>query len=136
MRLKKGIFAVAFSLFTAAVASVSYGQSSQGDLCKKMWDNFQGMRAMTGLSAANDENFGKFSSCAKSIVADTNASNEKFAADKNYKVLNGEVLYHSSEIDKAAGNKDLEEIQVQFRRLTIACRNCHKIYRSELKLVP
>ena len=91
---------------------------------------------MTGLSAASDEQFGKFSGYAKSITADTNTSTEKFASDKNYKVLNGEVLYHSGEIDKAAGNKDLEEIQVQFRRLTIACRNCHKIYKSELKLVP
>ncbi len=136
MSLKKGIIAGTITLFIAAVSSVSYGQASQGELCKKMWDNFQGMRAMTGLSAADDAQFGKFGEYAKSITADTNASTEKFASDKNYKVLNGEVLYHSGEIDKAAGNKDLEEIQVQFRRLTIACRNCHKIYKSELKLVP
>jgi len=136
MRLRKGIIAGTITLFIAAVSSVSYGQAGQGELCKKMWDNFQGMRAMTGLSAASDEQFGKFSGFAKAIVADTNTSTEKFASDKNYKVLNGEVLYHSTEIDKASGNKDLEEIQVQFRRLTIACRNCHKIYKSELKLVP
>ncbi len=136
MSLRKGIIAGTITLFIAAVSSVSYGQASQGELCKKMWDNFQGMRAMTGLSAASDEQFGKFSSFAKAIIADTNTSTEKFASDKNYKVLNGEVLYHSTEIDKASGNKDLEEIQVQFRRLTIACRNCHKIYKSELKLVP
>lgn len=136
MRLKKGIFAGTITLFIAAVSSVSYGQASQGDLCKKMWDNFQGMRAMTGLSAADDSQFAKFSECAKAISADTETSKSKFATDKNYNVLNDEVLYHSSEIDKAASNKDLEEIQVQFRRLTIACRNCHKIYRSELKLVP
>jgi cytochrome c556 len=136
MRLKNGIFAGAVTLFIAAMSSVSYGQASQGELCKKMWDNFQGMRAMTGLSAASDENFGKFSTCAKAIIADTETSKTKFATDKNYNVLNDEVIYHASEIDKAATNKDLEEIQVQFRRLTIACRNCHKIYRSELKLVP
>ncbi|MFN3533549.1 MAG: cytochrome c [Candidatus Brocadia sp.] len=136
MRIKKGIFAGSIALFIAAISSVSYGQASQGELCKKMWDNFQGMRAMTGLSAATDENFGKFSACAKAIIADTETSKSKFATDKNYNVLNDEVLYHASEIDKAASNKDLEEIQVQFRRLTIACRNCHKIYRSELKLVP
>jgi len=136
MSLRKGIIAGTITLFIAAVSSVSYGQAGQGELCKKMWDNFQGMRAMTGLSAASDEQFGKFAGFAKSIIADTNTSTEKFASDKNYKVLNGEVLYHSTEIDKAAGSKDLEEIQVQFRRLTIACRNCHKIYKSELKLVP
>lgn len=101
-----------------------------------MWDNFQTMRAMTGLSAADDSQFAKFSAAAKAINADTETSKGKFATDKNYNVLNDEVLYHSTEIDKAASNKDLEEIQVQFRRLTIACRNCHKIYRSELKLVP
>lgn len=136
MRLKKFVFAGVFSLFIAATSSVSYGQAAQGDLCKKMWDNFQGMRAMTGLSAADDGQFNKFSDCANSIVTDTKTSSEKFASDKNYKVLNDEVLYHSTELGKAAKNKDLEEIQVQFRRLTIACRNCHKIYRSELKLVP
>ena len=136
MSLKKGIIAGTITLFIAAVSSVSYGQASQGELCKKMWDNFQGMRAMTGLSQASDDQFSKFSGFAKAIVADTKTSSEKFANDKNYKVLNDEVLYHSTEIDKASGKKDLEEIQVQFRRLTIACRNCHKIYKSELKLVP
>lgn len=136
MRLKKGIFAGTFTLFIAAVSSVSYGQASQGELCKKMWDNFQTMRAMTGLSAADESNFASFAKAAKEITADTETSKSKFATDKNYNVLNDEVLYHSNEIDKAATNKDLEEIQVQFRRLTIACRNCHKIYRSELKLVP
>ncbi|TVM03063.1 MAG: hypothetical protein CV087_07040 [Candidatus Brocadia sp. WS118] len=136
MRLKKGIFAGTITLFIAAVSSVSYGQASQGELCKKMWDNFQAMRAMTGLSAADEGNFAKFSAAAKAITADTETSKGKFATDKNYNVLNDEVLYHSNEIDKASTNKDLEEIQVQFRRLTIACRNCHKIYRSELKLVP
>jgi len=136
MSLKKGIIAGTITLFIAAVSSVSYGQASQGELCKKMWDNFQGMRAMTGLSQASDDQFSKFSGFAKAIVADTKTSSEKFSSDKNYKVLNDEVLYHSTEIDKASGNKDLEEIQVQFRRLTIACRNCHKIYKSELKLVP
>ena len=136
MSLKKGLIAGTITLFIAAVSSVSYGQASQGELCKKMWDNFQGMRAMTGLSQASDDQFSKFSGFAKAIVADTKTSSEKFSSDKNYKVLNDEVLYHSTEIDKASGNKDLEEIQVQFRRLTIACRNCHKIYKSELKLVP
>jgi len=136
MSLRKGIIAGTITLFIAAVSSVSYGQASQGELCKKMWDNFQGMRAMTGLSQASDDQFSKFSGFAKAIVADTKTSSEKFSSDKNYKVLNDEVLYHSTEIDKASGNKDLEEIQVQFRRLTIACRNCHKIYKSELKLVP
>ncbi len=136
MRLKKGIFAGTFTLFIAAVSSVSYGQASQGELCKKMWDNFQTMRAMTGLSAANEGDFANFAKAAKEITADTETSKSKFATDKNYNVLNDEVLYHSNEIDKASTNKDLEEIQVQFRRLTIACRNCHKIYRSELKLVP
>ncbi|OQD46717.1 hypothetical protein BIY37_01520 [Candidatus Brocadia sapporoensis] len=136
MRLKKGIFAGTITLFVAAMSSVSYGQASQAELCKKMWDDFQAMRAMTGLSAADDSNFGKFSAAAKAITADTEISKSKFATDKNYNVLNDEVIYHSNEIDKAAANKDLEEIQVQFRRLTIACRNCHKIYRSELKLVP
>ncbi|MCF6155550.1 MAG: hypothetical protein E3K36_09920 [Candidatus Brocadia sp.] len=136
MRLKKGIFAGTITLFIAAVSSVSFGQESQGELCKKMWDNFQTMRAMTGLSTADESQFAKFSEAAKAINADTEISKSKFATDKNYNVLNDEVLYHSTEIDKAAANKDLEEIQVQFRRLTIACRNCHKIYRSELKLVP
>ena len=136
MRLKKCIFAGTFTLFIAAISSVSYGQASQGDLYKKMWDSFQGMRAMTGLAAADASQFGKFSDCSKTIISETKTSSEKFAADKNYKVLNEEVLYHSTELDKAATNKDLEEIQVQFRRLTIACRNCHKIYKSELKLVP
>ena len=136
MRLKKGIFAGVVTLFIAAATSVSYGQTSQGELCKKMWDSFQGMRAMTGLSQATDENFAKFSDCAKTIVSECETSKGKFASDKNYLVLNDEVIYHSSELGKAAGNKDLEEIQVQFRRLTIACRNCHKIYKSELKLVP
>ena len=136
MSLKKCIIAGTITFFIAAVSSVSYGQASQGELCKKMWDNFQGMRAMTGLSQASDDQFSKFSGFAKAIVADTKTSSEKFSSDKNYKVLNDEVLYHSTEIDKASGNKDLEEIQVQFRRLTIACRNCHKIYKSELKLVP
>ena len=136
MSLKKCIFAGTFTLFIVAVSSVSYGQTSQGELCKKMWDNFQTMRAMTGLSAADESNFAKFATAAKSINADTESSKSKLATDKNYNVLNDEVLYHSTEIDKASTNKDLEEIQVQFRRLTIACRNCHKIYRSELKLVP
>ena len=136
MRLKKAVFAGIVGLFIASATSVSYGQASQGDLCKKMWDNFQGIRAMTGLSQATDEQFAKFATCSKAIVADTEVSKSKFATDKNYNVLNDEVVYHSSELDKAAANKDLEEIQVQFRRLTIACRNCHKIYKSELKLVP
>lgn len=136
MRLKKGIFAVTVTMFIAAVSSVSYGQASQGEICKKMWDNFQGMRAMTGLSQADDSQFGKFADFSKAIVADAKASAEKFASDKNYKVLSEEAVYHSSEITKASGNKDLEEIQVQFRRLTIACRNCHKIYKSERNLVP
>lgn len=136
MSLKKGIFAGTFILFIAAVSSVSYGQATQGEVCKKMWDNFQTMRAMTGLAAANESEFGKFAKAAKDIIADTEISKSKFASDKNYNVLNDEVLYHANEIDKASTDKDLEEIQVQFRRLTIACRNCHKIYRSELKLVP
>ncbi len=136
MRLKKGIFAVTVTMFIAAVSSVSYGQANQGEICKKMWDNFQGMRAMTGLSQADDSQFGKFAEFSKAIVADAKASAEKFASDKNYKVLSEEAVYHSSEIVKASGNKDLEEIQVQFRRLTIACRNCHKIYKSERNLVP
>ncbi len=136
MRLKKSIFAGTITLFIAAMSSVSYGQASQGEVCKKMWDNFQAMRAMTGLSAATDSDFAKFSQAAKAINADIEISKSKFATDKNYNVLNDEVLYHSTEMDKAASSKDLEEIQVQFRRLTIACRNCHKIYRSEQKLVP
>jgi len=136
MRLKKGIFAVTVTMFIAAVSSVSYGQASQGELCKKMWDNFQGMRAMTGLSQADDSQFAKFADFSKAVVADAKASAEKFATDKNYKVLSEEAVYHSSEIVKASANKDLEEIQVQFRRLTIACRNCHKIYKSERNLVP
>lgn len=136
MRFKKFIFAGTFTLFAAAMSSVSYGQANQGELCKKMWDNFQGMRAMTGLSEADASQFAKFSEFSKAIVADSKISIEKFSVDKNYTVINQEVIYHSSEIDKACTNKDLEEIQVQFRRLTIACRNCHKIYRSELKLVP
>ena len=102
---KKGIITGTITLFIAAVSSVSYGQASQGELCKKMWDNFQGMRAMTGLSQASDEQFSKFSGFAKAIIADTKASSEKFANDKNYKVLNDEVLYHSTEIDKASGKK-------------------------------
>ena len=112
MSLKKGIFAGTFTLFIAAVSSVSYGQTSQGELCKKMWDNFQTMRAMTGLSAADESNFAKFATAAKSINADTESSKSKFATDKNYNVLNDEVLYHSTEIDKASTNKDLEEIQL------------------------
>ena len=35
MSLKKGIIAGTITLFIAAVSSVSYGQASQGDLCKK-----------------------------------------------------------------------------------------------------
>ncbi len=136
MRLKKGIFAGTVAMFIAAVSSVSYAEVTQSELCKKMWDSFQGMRAMTGLSAASDEQFGKFSQYAKEIVDQTNTSNGSVAQDKNYVVLNEETIYHANQIGEAATNKDLEEIQVQFRRLTIACRNCHKIYKSELKLVP
>ncbi|GAB63548.1 MAG: hypothetical protein DWB56_12400 [Candidatus Jettenia sp.] len=135
MRLKKSIFAGTVALFVTAMASVSYGQT-QSELCKKMWDNFQGMRAMTGLSAADDAQFAKFTEHAKSISSDSKTSMDSISPDKNYKVLNEEAIYHANEIEKAASNKDLEEIQVQFRRLTIACRNCHKIYKSELKLVP
>ncbi len=136
MRLKKGLFAGTVALFIASVSSISYGEVTQSDLCKKMWDSFQGMRAMTGLSQASDEQFGKFSQYAKEIVDQTKASTESVANDKNYVVLNEETIYHADQIGEAATNKDLEEIQVQFRRLTIACRNCHKIYKSELKLVP
>ena len=106
MRLKKGIFAGTVTLFIAAMSSVSYG-ASQGELCKKMWDNFQTMRAMTGLSAADEGNFAKFSAAAKAITADTETSKKDCATDKNYNVLNDEVLYHSNEIDKASTNKDL-----------------------------
>lgn len=134
MSLKKNIFVGTVALFVAGMASVSYG--GQSDLCKKMWDNFQGMRAMTGLSAADDAQFAKFSDYAKQVVADSKTSSDTVKEDKNYIVLNAETIYHADKIDKAAEGKDLEEIQVQFRRLTIACRNCHKIYKSELKLVP
>lgn len=136
MRLKKGFLAGTVALFIASVSSVSYAEVTQSELCKKMWDSFQGMRAMTGLSQATDENFGKFSQYAKEIVDQTKTSTESVASDKNYVVLNEETIYHAQQIGEAATNKDLEEIQVQFRRLTIACRNCHKIYKSELKLVP
>lgn len=135
MRLKKGIFAGTVALFVTAMASVSYGQT-QSELCKKMWDSFQGMRAMTGLAEADDAQFGKFTEYAKTIASDSKISMDSISSDKNYKVLNEEAIYHANEIEKAASIKDLEEIQVQFRRLTIACRNCHKIYKSELKLVP
>lgn len=136
MRLKKWFFAGTVTLFIASVSSISYGETTQSELCKKMWDSFQGMRAMTGLAEASDEQFGKFSKFSKEITEQTNTSLASVAPDMNYKVLDEEVLYHSNQIDEAAANKDLEEIQVQFRRLTIACRNCHKIYKSELKLVP
>ncbi|MGQ3685345.1 MAG: cytochrome c [Candidatus Loosdrechtia sp.] len=135
MRLKTGILAGTTALFVTAMASISYGQT-QGELCKKMWDSFQGMRAMTGLAVAEDSDFAKFAECAKVINAETAISLEKISPDKNYKVLNEEVIYHATEIEKASADKDLEEIQVQFRRLTIACRNCHKIYKSEMNLVP
>jgi cytochrome c556 len=135
MRLKTGILAGTAVLFVTAITSISYGET-QSELCKKMWGSFQGMRAMTGLMTADDSDFAKFSECAKVINTETETSIEKVSPDKNYKVLNEEVLYHAAEIEKAAAGKDLEEIQVQFRRLTIACRNCHKIYKSEMNLVP
>lgn len=135
MRLRTGIFAGTVALFVTAMASVSHAET-QSDLCKKMWPNFQGMRAMTGLAVADDAQFAKFSECAKAIAADCKISFDSISPDKNYKILNEEAIYHANEIDKAAQNKDLEEIQVQFRRLTIACRNCHKIYKSEMNLVP
>lgn len=135
MRLKTGILAGTAALFVTAMASISYGQT-QSELCKKMWDSFQGMRAMTGLMTADDSDFAKFSECVKVIKAESTTSLENVSPDKNYQVLNEEVLYHATEIEKATADKDLEEIQVQFRRLTIACRNCHKIYKSEMNLVP
>ncbi|MCF6156974.1 MAG: hypothetical protein E3K32_00050 [wastewater metagenome] len=136
MMLKTGIFAGAVALVLTAMVSVSHAEVTQKELCKNMWDSFQGMRKMTGLMEATDEQFSMFSDYSKKIADDTKKSTEGVAKDKNYKVLNEEVLYHVDQIDKAATNKDLEEIQVQFRRLTIACRNCHKIYKSEMKLVP
>lgn len=135
MSLKKGILAGAFALIVVGMSSVSYADA-QGDICKKMWDSFQGMRKMTGLSEADASQFGKFSEFSKQILSETKVSSDTIKEDKNYYVLNGEVTYHADQIDKAASSQDLEEIQVQFRRLTIACRNCHKIYRSELNLVP
>lgn len=137
MMLRKGIFAGIVAAFIATASSVSYG-ATQSDLCKKMWDSFQGMRKLTGLMTATDKQFSDISKFASDIAEKSNISIKEIAPgkDKNYQVLNEEVIYHANQIDKASKNKDLEEFQVQFRRLTIACRNCHKIYETEKRLVP
>jgi len=135
MKLRKGILAGTLALVVAGVASVSYGATQQ-DLCKNMWGPFQELRKVTGLMDSTQMDGAKTAAQGKAILADATTSRDSVQVDENYKVLNGEVIYHANGIVAGGEAGDLEEIQVQFRRLTIACRNCHKIYRSELRLVP
>ncbi|MBM4053941.1 MAG: cytochrome c [Planctomycetes bacterium] len=135
MKLKKGILAGICAMVVSGVASVGYSATQQ-EICKGMWDPFQSMRAITGLMDLNSDQCSQVSKDAQVILAGAKDSHDNILVDKNYKVLNDEVTYHAANIDSAAKENDLEEIQVQFRRMTIACRNCHKIYKSEQRLVP
>ncbi|MCF6149248.1 MAG: cytochrome c [Candidatus Kuenenia sp.] len=135
MKLKKGILAGICAMVVSGVASVGYSATQQ-EICKNMWDPFQSMRAVTGLMDLTAEQSAQVSKDAAVILAGAKDSHDSISVDKNYKVLNDEVTYHAANIDAAAKASDLEEIQVQFRRMTIACRNCHKIYKSEQRLVP
>ncbi|MDR4507470.1 MAG: cytochrome c [Candidatus Brocadiaceae bacterium] len=135
MKLKNGIIAGTLALVVAGVASVSYGATQQ-ELCKKMWGPFQELRKVTGLMESGQMDGAKTAAQGKAILEDATTSRDSVAVDENYKVLNGEVIFHAEGIVKGGEAGDLEEIQVQFRRLTIACRNCHKIYQSERRLVP
>jgi len=135
MKLKKGILAGMCALLVTGLASVSYG-ATQKEICEKMWDSFQGLRKYSGLMVLNDEQRKNSKKYAKALISGATDSLNAIKVDKNYEVLNKEVIYHAKKIDKAADANDLEEIQVQFRRLTIGCRNCHKIYETQKRLVP
>lgn len=135
MKLKKGILAGICAMVISGVASIGYGATQQ-ELCKNMWDPFQSMRAVTGLMELTPEQCTQLSKDAAAVLAGAKESHDSISVDKNYKVLNDEVTYHAANIDAASKANDLEEVQVQFRRMTIACRNCHKIYKSEQRLVP
>nr|6R6N_A Chain A, Small soluble cyt c [Candidatus Kuenenia stuttgartiensis] len=110
--------------------------ATQQEIMKNMWDPFQSMRAVTGLMELTSGQCTQLSKDAAAILAGVKESHDSISVDKNYKVLNDEVAYHAANIDAAAKANDLEEVQVQFRRMTIACRNCHKIYKTEQRLVP
>ena len=122
----------------AIAATISYGAdfASVKELCSNQWNNFQTVRSMSGLTQPTDEQFSTFNKAAQAIVDAETVRQNKFNADKNYHNISTEVAFHSSEIVKAAQAKDQEEIQVQYRWLTISCKNCHRMYRTDEKLSP
>ncbi len=132
---------IAGTIVAAGVAiatTVAYGAdfASVKELCSNQWNNFQVIRSMAGLTAPTDEQFVTYNKSAQAVVDGETARQAKFNADKNYHNVSAEVAFHAGEIVKAAQAKDQEEIQVQYRWLTISCKNCHRMYRTDEKLSP
>lgn len=132
---------IAGTLFAAGIAiatTVAYGAdfASENDLCASQWKNFQVIRSQSGLIGLTDEQFSNYENAAQSIVDAEAVRQSKFNVDKNYTYISGEVTFHANEIVKAAKIKDQEEIQVQYRWLTISCKNCHRMYRTDERLSP
>lgn len=119
------------------MTTVAYADfASVKELCSSQWSNFQVIRSMSGLTAPTDEQFSMFNKAAQSIVDAETVRQNKFNVDKNYRNVSTEVAFHAGETVKAAQVKDQEEIQVQYRWLTISCKNCHRMYRTDEKLAP
>lgn len=139
MRRLKAFIAGTIAAASVAIATtVAYGDfATEKDLCASQWEHFQLIRSQAGLIELSDEQFSKYKTAAQSIVDAEGVRQKKFNVDKNYHNVSAEVTFHANEIVKASSNvHDQEEVQVQYRWLTISCKNCHRMYRTDERISP
>lgn len=136
--MRRVIVFIAGAIVTTSVAIAAYAAdfASEKELCSAQWGHFQLIRSQAGLVEPTDEQFSKYKSAAQDIVDGEAVRQNKFNVDKNYHNVSAEVAFHAGEIIKAVQAKDQEEVQVQYRWLTISCKNCHRMYRTDEKLSP
>lgn len=122
----------------AIAATVAYADfATEKELCASQWKHFQVVRSQAGLIGLTDEQFSKYEAASKGILEAEGVRQSKFSVDKNYSNVSGEVSFHANEILKASTSvHDQEEVQVQYRWLTISCKNCHRMYRTDERISP
>jgi hypothetical protein len=133
---------IAGTIVAASVAlatTVAYGVdfASEKELCASQWKHFQVIRSQAGLIELSDEQFTDYHTAAQGIVDAEDVRRNKFNVDKNYSNVSAEVTFHANEILKASSSvHDQEEVQVQYRWVTISCKNCHRMYRTDERISP
>ena len=137
-RLNAFIAVTIVAASVAITATVAYADfASVKELCASQWKHFQVIRSQAGLIGLTDEQFVRYEKAAQAILEAEGVRQNKFSEDKNYRNISGEVSFHANEILKATSSvHDQEEVQVQYRWLTISCKNCHRMYRTDERISP